>query len=168
MTMPKYGWFPAMGTDVNEIVVMAQQHFQNEIDEIFTPDPVAYSRNITFAVVNQFYNPNAELLTVARSQEGRLLAYTWAKSFDHAPWSDDNMIVVRMAHLALDLSARQRVTLIKDMLQLWESFAQLNKNPIICSTTMRREQDAFLKLHKQAGYDIRGSYAYKRIQLSTT
>jgi hypothetical protein len=164
MTMPKYAWFPAMGTDVNDVVKMAQQHFQNEIDEIFNPDPVAYGRNITFAVVNQFYSPQSELLSLARDQNGKLLAYTWAKAFDHAPWSDDNMIVVRMAHLALDLSTRQRITLIKDMLQLWENFAQLNKNPIICSTTMRREQDAFLKLHRQAGYDIRGSYAYKRMK----
>jgi len=165
--MTNYAWFPAAGTDVNDIVKMAQDHFQKEIDTVFTPDPIAYGRNITYAVVNQYYNPYSELLSVARNQEGQLLAYTWAKAFDRAPWSDDNMIVIRMAHVSLDLSTRQRITLLKDMLQIWENFAQLSKNPIICSTTMRKEQDAFLKLHERAGYDIRGSYAYKRINLES-
>jgi len=165
--MTNYAWFPATGTDVNDIVKMAQDHFQKEIDTVFTPDPTAYARHITFAVVTQFYNPTSELLSVARNQEGQLLAYTWAKAFDRAPWSDDNMVVIRMAHVSLDLSTRMRITLLKDMLQIWENFAQYSKNPIICSTTMRREQDAFLKLHERAGYDIRGSYAYKRINLES-
>jgi hypothetical protein len=164
-TAMNFTWTPATGNDVADIVAMAQQHFQTEIDTIFNPDPVAYSRNITFAVINQFYLPGTDLLSVCRDENNRLLAYTWAKSNDRAPWSDDPMVVVRMAHVALDLSSKTRLRLILDMLELWENFAQFSKMPIICSTTMRREQDAFLKLHARVGYDIRGSYAYKRITL---
>jgi hypothetical protein len=158
-----FNWTPATGNDVGDIVAMAEQHFQTEIDNIFNPDPVAYSRNITFAVVNQFYLPMTELLSVCRDDTGRLIAYTWAKSNDRAPWSDDAMVVIRMAHVALDLSSKTRVRLITDMMQLWEQFAIFANMPIICSTTMRRDQDAFLKLHARNGYDVRGSYAYKRL-----
>jgi len=161
--MIEYSWRNATGNDVQDIVRMAESHFQTEIDTIFTPDPVAYSRNITLAVVNQFYLPTTELLSVARSTEGRLLAYTWARNNERAAWSDDNMIVIRMAHVSLDLSARDRIRLITDMLTLWENFARFSNTSIICSTTMRRDQDAFLKLHARNGYDIRGSYAYKRL-----
>jgi len=73
------------------------------------------------------------------------------------------MVVVRMAHLDLDLSSRNRVLLLKDMMQLWEGFALLSESPVICSTTMRNDQTAFLKLHSKNGYDVRGSYAYKRL-----
>ena len=73
------------------------------------------------------------------------------------------MVCIRMAHVALDLSAKTRVRLITDMMELWERFAQFANMPIICSTTMRRDQDAFLKLHSRNGYDVRGSYAYKRL-----
>lgn len=156
-------WQPATGNDVKDIVTMAEQHFQQEIDLIFTPDPVAYSRNITLAVVNQFYLPTTELLSVARDDAGRLLAYTWAKNHERAAWSDDLMIVVRMAHVALDLSVRDRIKLIDDMMTLWERFAQYSGTAIICSTTMRRDQSAFLKMHLRQGYDVRGSYAYKRL-----
>lgn len=166
MTKPTYGWRAATGNDVTPIVKMAETHFQSEIDTVFTPDPVAYSRNITMAVVRQFYIPQSELLSVAVDEQNNLLAYTWAVPNECAPWSDDRMVVVRMAHLRLDLSARQRVTLIKDMFQIWENFARFTNTPIICSTTMRHDQDAFLKLHRQNGFDVRGSYAYRR--LSTT
>jgi hypothetical protein len=158
-----HNWRPATGNDVSNIVKMAEDHFQQEIDLIFTPDPVAYSRNITLAVVNQFYLPTTELLSVALSDSGQLLAYTWARANERAAWSDDRMVVIRMAHVALDLSARTRIELITDMMQLWENFARYSQTPIICSTTMRNDQNTFLKLHKRQGYDVRGSYAYKRL-----
>lgn len=161
--MNSYTWRPAAGEDIGKIVAMAQSHFQTEIDSIFKPEPYAYSRNITFAVVNQFYNPNGELLSVAVDSNNELIAYTWAKSGERAPWSDDEMMSVKMAHVSLDLTARLRIRLIQDMMSLWEEFAERSKVKIIVSTTMRREQDAFLKLHVKAGYDVRGSYAYKRV-----
>lgn len=158
-----YTWRPATGLDVSQIVQMAVDHYQTEIDTIFKPDPVAYSRNITFAVVNQFYCPTTELLSVATDSTNNIVAYTWAKTGERSPWSDDEMVIVKMAHLSLNLSPRERVVLVKDMLRLWEAFATLANVSIICSTTMRRDQSTFLKLHERHGYDVRGSYAYKKI-----
>ena len=160
-----YSWRPCTGLDVPKVVNMAETHFQTEIDTIFTPDPIAYSRNLTHAVVNQFYLPTTELVSIATDDSDNLLAYTWASSNEKAPWSDDCMVVVRMAHLDLKLSNRMRVGLVIDMIKLWEGFAKLAKVPVICSTTMRKDQASFLKLHERFGYDVRGSYAYKRINL---
>jgi hypothetical protein len=159
----KYAWRPATGLDVPQIVKMAQDHFETEIDTIFTPDTVAYSRNITLAIVNQFYGPTTELVSVATDQDNNIVAYTWAKTGERSPWSDDEMVIVKMAHISLHLSARERVELVKDMLALWSSFATLARVSIICSTTMRKDQTAFLKLHERNGYDVRGSYAYKKL-----
>lgn len=142
---------------------MAETHFQNEIDTIFTPDPIAYSRNLTHAVVNQFYLPTTELVSICTDDSDNLLAYTWVSSNEKAPWSDDTMVVVRMAHVDLKLSNRIRVGLVIDMIQLWENFAKLANVPVICSTTMRKDQSSFLKLHERFGYDVRGSYAYKKL-----
>jgi len=63
--MIKYSWRPAGSEDITKIVAMAEQHFQTEIDTIFKPEPIVYSRHITFAVVNHYYNLRAELLSVA-------------------------------------------------------------------------------------------------------
>ena len=158
-------WRAASGSDVTSIVSMAEKHFQTEIDTIFTPDPVAYSRNITFAIVNQFYSPKTELVSVAEDENNNLIAYTWARTGERAPWSDDEMVFIKMAHLSLSLSTRDRVKLITDMLRIWENFARFAGVPIICSTTMRKNQTGYLKIHSNNGYDVRGSYAYKHITL---
>jgi hypothetical protein len=158
-----YTWTFAQLLDVDDIVSMAEQHFQTEIDLIFKPEPLIYARNLAYAVLNQTYYPSSELLTVARDDNNKLLAYNWAKSGDKAFWSDDLMVNVRMVHLDLTLSTRTRIALIKDMMTQWEELAKFSKNPIICSTTMRHNQDAFLRLHERAGYSVRGSYAYKKM-----
>ena len=163
-----YTWRPATGLDVAPIVQMAIDHFQTEIDLIFKPEPVAYARNLTLAIVTQFYSPVSELVSVAVDSCDNIVAYTWAKAGERAAWSDDAMVVIKMAHLDLTLSNRDRIVLIKDMMRLWEGFAVLSMTPIICSTTMRRDQTVFLKLHERMGYDVLGSYAYKKVSTVQT
>jgi hypothetical protein len=167
-TAMNYTWAFAALTDVDAIVKMAEQHFQIEIDQIFKPDPPAYARNLAYSVLNQTYYPTSELLTVAKNDAGELIAYNWAKSGDRAFWSDDCMVNVRMVHVDLALSPRLRIKLIKDMMLHWEQLAIASKNPIVCSTTMRHDQDGFLKLHIKAGYSVRGSYAYKKVSALQT
>jgi hypothetical protein len=163
-----YTWRPATGIDVAAIVEMAINHFQTEIDLIFKPEPIAYARNLTLAIVNQFYSPSSELVSIAVDNTNKIVAYTWAKAGERSPWSDDNMVVVKMAHLNLTLPSRDRIILVKDMMRLWEAFALMSATPIVCSTTMRKDQSAFLKLHERMGYDVRGSYAYKRLSTEQT
>ena len=116
------------------------------------------------ATVRQFYNPGTELLRVCRENStGQLLAYTWAIRGDRAPWSDDEMVSVRMAHVDLRLPVRQRLRLVTGMIVLWETWAQECSVPVVCSTTMRRDTGGFLEIHRKLGYDVRGSYAYKRL-----
>ena len=156
-------WRPADGRDVAAIVAMAVSGFQCEIDAIFTPDPVAYSRNVTLAIIRQFYGPSSELFSVAIDDEDRVIAYTWAGRNERAPWSDNEMVVVRMAHVDLSLPSRVRIRLVNDMIDLWEQWALLCQVPIVCSSTVRSDQGAFLRLHEKRGYDVRGSYCYKRL-----
>ena len=162
-----YTWRPAHGGDVPDIVKMAEQHFEGEIDDFFTPDPVAYSRNVTLAIVNQFYLPTTEMLAVCRNNvDNKLLAYVWAKNHERSPWSDDDMVVIRMAHLDLNLPMKTRYTLVRDMIRMWEKFAYDAGTPVVCSTTMRLDRSGFLRLHERMGYSVRGSYAYKRLNLT--
>jgi len=147
-------------------VDMAVKHFETEIDHVFTPDPIAYARNLTLATVQQFYNPGVELLKVAKEQEtGRLLAYTWACRGEKTAWSDQEMVFAKMAHVDLRLPVRQRLRLVTGMILEWETWARSCGVGIVCSTTMRRDQQGFLDLHRRLGYDVRGSYCYKRLDV---
>jgi hypothetical protein len=75
------------------------------------------------------------------------------------------MIVAKMAHVDLQLPVRQRLRLVTGMVLEWENWARQCSVPIVCSTTMRRDQSGFLELHRKLGYDVRGSFAYKRLEM---
>lgn len=159
----KYAWRPATLSDVDAIIALTAANFSNEVDGIFQIDPWAGARNLSQAIVNQYYQPMTELISVAVDNLDRIGAWTWAQNNHTVPWSDQRMVMVRMAHLELALQPRDRVRLVNDMIALWEGFAQFTGTPIVCSTTMRRDQSGFLRIHQRAGYDVRGSYAYKKL-----
>jgi hypothetical protein len=100
---------------------------------------------------------------VAHTADNIIIAWTWVKRGIRAAWSDEEMACINMVHIDLTLPPRLKIKLIKDMIELWEAWAKLANIPIISSTTMRDSQTAYLKLHAQAGYTIRGSNAYKRL-----
>jgi len=160
----KYTWLPAGGEDIVPIVAIAETHFQTEIDDIFTPDPIAYSRNVATAVVNQFYTPGSELLSVAKSHDtNTILAYLWTIRNQRAPWSDEEMSMTRMIHVDMHQSQRVRVRLVQDMIGIQEAWCRAYGIGNVCSTTMRHEQAGFVELHRRAGYSVRGSYCYRRL-----
>lgn len=165
--MTKWTWAPAVGTDVPQIKDIAESWFQREIEGIWVPDPIAYMRNITQAVVNQYYSPGSELILVAKIDES-IVGYLWVRRNQKSPWSDEEQAVVQMVHVDLALSARDRVQLIREMISAWETWCENFGIGIVCSTTMRGDQTAFLRLHERCGYVIRGSYAYKRLNTTPT
>jgi hypothetical protein len=158
----RWRWRQPTGADTQDIVDLALVCFGGETQGFFNNDPVEYGRNVMLATVNQFYNPITELLSVAYDGD-MLMAYTWVIRGQYAPWSREEMATVRMAHVRLDLSQRERITLLAQMLQMWEVWSRAAKINIIFSSTIRESQDPFLRLHEKAGYAVRGSCAYKRL-----
>jgi hypothetical protein len=152
---------PADSQDIMNLNLMVQY----EVDTIFNFNPNVLSHYIVTALVNQFYTGKSDLVITARDENNRLLAYTWVKTGEYSMWSSEEVASVRMAHVDPNLSVRQRILLLNEMIELWERFAQLHNIPIIHSNTLRQEQSVFLKLHSRAGYEIRGSVAYKRVNL---
>jgi hypothetical protein len=67
-------------------------------------------------------------------------------------------------HVRMDLPARERVRMVMDMMDIWELWAQSIGVAIVCSTTMRGDQEGFVRLHQRRGYLCRGSICYRRLQ----
>lgn len=157
-----------MGTDVADLVSLTQEQFEREADTIFRTDPVIYAHNLTRAIVDQFYNPSTAMLWVARDQQARVLGYVWCERGQRAVWSSDEMVAVKIVHVDLTLPVRCRLRLCDEMITLWENWAASIGVPIVCSTTMRSDQEGFLRLHERRGYQRRGSICYKRLDATTT
>ena len=165
-TADTWRWRPAAGTDVEAITDLSLVHFRAETEGIFENSPVEGSRRITIAIVNQFYNPRKELVSVAESTVHKgIVAYTWAQREHRVPWSAEELISIQMAHVDMNMTTRERVFLCAQMMRMWEVWAEACEVKIIQSNSMRKDQTAFLNLHRSAGYTVRGSVAYKRLNL---
>ena len=156
-------WYRATLGDVPDIVALSQQYFEAEVDDVFHTDATVLEQNLAQAVLQQHYNPWSNCVLLARNAQHQVQAYTWITRGERAVWSAEEMITVRMAHVRMDASTRQRVQLVEQMIGFWEVWAQECSVPVICSTTMRHDQSGFLRLHERHGYSVRGSIAYKRI-----
>ena len=161
-------WRPATGPDTPAIEALAHEYFDREPQPVYKWDSLEFSRNVLLSTVNQFYNPRRELISVAAHVDtGEILAYTWAMRDQRAPWSLEEMIAVRMAHVNLDLPVRARVHLVAQMLRMWETWADACAVNIICSSTIRQDASVFMRLHERAGYYCLGSVAYLRRSQAT-
>ena len=156
-----YTWKPATLDCVHDIVNLSYTNHKDELNELFTVNPIIYERLIAHAVIDQYYTPNKELLVTAYDEQ--LLGYTWAKYSTTNAWSANPMLITQMAQVDLTLPVKQRLRLLNDIFDIWEAYAITNNIEVICSNSIVANQSAFLELHRRRGYVVKGSYAYKKI-----
>lgn len=158
-----YHWRPAQAEDINRIVDISYNNHKDELNELFTVDPVLYAKYITHAVIDQMYEPKTTLLSVAVDSSNYILGYTWAHVGNRNYWSTDPLLICDMAQVDLNLPTRLRIKLIKDIFYLWDEYAKLVNVKLICSNSILDNQRAFLELHRRHGFTVKGSYAYKKL-----
>jgi hypothetical protein len=166
--MSGWTWNRAAGTDVTDIMDLTREHFRCETSDIWVIDEQHFACSITLDIVKQFFNPGSAFVAVARDTHTKVLVgYVWAERGIKTVWSTEEMIAIKIVHVDMALSARQRVRMVKEMISIWELWAESIGVPIVCSSTMRGDQTGFLRLHQAAGYDCRGSICYRRLQIQS-
>ena len=156
-------WRWADVRDINAIVALAQQQFQGEIDTILTPDPALFAYNVDKAITQQRHTLDQTQLLVCY-QDDTLIAYSWIARGTYTDYSRDEIAEARFLHMDLKLSTRKRIELVQETLDHWRRWCCSINIPVLVSTSIRRDQTAFLRLHERMGFDIRGSIAYLRIK----
>ena len=157
-------WHHAQLIDIPDIVNMAESMYQGEIDDIFQPNPKMLMRNIGHGILKQNFNSLDEQLIVAREKgTNRLLAWAWLARGGFVPYATEEIAEAKFAHMALDLPVRKRLVLLAQIIQQWVFWCQICHIPVLLSTTIREDQKGFMRLHSEAGFKIRGSYAYLKV-----
>lgn len=172
--MEKWSWDRAAGTDVKDIMDLTREYFRSEAQGVWQIDEQWFGRSLTVDIVNQFFNPGSALVAVARDNRGLdrdvpgILGYVWAERGVKTVWSSEEMMAIKIVHLDLSLSPRDRIQMIQEMMDIWELWGRSYQIPVVCSSTMRGDQSAFLRLHQRRGYDCRGSICYRRLSDDVT
>jgi hypothetical protein len=157
-------WRPAGQADLQELVDFVIEAIEVDATAISEIDSLELSRNISHAIVNQMFNPKTEMVSVAViTATNRIIAFNWATRGVRPVWSGEEMITPRMLNVDQSLSSRTRVALCVQAMRVWERWAHLCDIKIINSNSMRYDWQPLIRLHKQMGYDVRGSEAFKRL-----
>jgi len=155
-------WRLADHSDLNGIMAIARLNFQREIQDIFTPDEAYYRYQIALAITTQQHHMGLGQILVAKLED-RIIAYTWISLAAPPPYSQDSVAEARMLHIDLSESQRTRLMITVQTLTNWETWALACSIPVIVSASIRRDHHAFMRIHQDMGYDVRGTIAYKRL-----
>lgn len=160
-------------SDVEDIVAMAKDHFEMEVDGILKTDPKVMRKSVTMVATYQLFDRHREFLAVCRGEElliegnhipGDLLAYCWFDRGGYTTYSTDEISNAKFHHVDLRLSPRVRVRLINEMIDQHILWANNCGVPVICSTSIRDEHDGFMRIHKKRGFLVNGSYAWMKTE----
>ena len=149
--------------DVEDIVAMAKDHFEGEVDQVLKTDTQVMRKNVTLTATYQLFDKNREFLAVCRDED-KLLGYCWFDRGGYTTYSNDEISNAKFHHVDMTLSPRVRVRLINQMIDQHILWANSCAIPVICSTSIRAENDGFMRIHKKRGFMVNGSYAWLKTQ----
>jgi hypothetical protein len=157
-------WASAAGSDIQDIVDLVTRTAGKETKGITELNPVEGSRNLMHAIVNQMYAPKAEMISVCRLKETKeLVAFNWCGRDVRQVWSTEEMVVPKHLSIENRISARCRIALCVQAMTQWERWAQITELKLINSSSMRVDWQTFMHIHRELGYQVRGSMAFKRL-----
>lgn len=154
--------------DVDDIVALADGQYGHETDDILTRSTAVFRKHTTIATTVQLFDKSKEFIAVCRSvddpdyPDGKLLGFCWFDRGGYTTYSVDEISNSKFHFVDKTLPVRLRVELINEMIDqhiLWASNCGV---PVICSTSIRMEHSAFVKIHERRGFTVHGSYAWMK------
>jgi len=150
--------------DIDDVMALAEHYWSTEKLTVITKDREFFRQCITVATTNQLFDRNKEFIAVCRNEQGQLLGYCWYDRGGYTTYSKQEISNAKFHHVDLLLSARQRIKVLDEMLDQHILWAQHCGVPIICSTSIRKENSVFMRLHERRGFEVNGSYAWIRTE----
>ena len=160
--------------DVEEMVELSDSVYGHEADGILKRDRGVFRHRLTVACTEQLFNKGREFIAVCRNDPDcyeeigasmmPLLGFCWFDRGGYATYSNDEISNAKFHHVRLDLSPRKRVLIINEMIDQHILWAHTWGIPVVCSTSIRTDNEAFMKIHRKRGFTVNGSYAWIRTE----
>jgi hypothetical protein len=167
--------------DVDAIVELADANFGWEVEEVMNRSRDVFRHRVTVAATEQIFNKHREFLAVCkelgepvwehvgefvnvRTGTDRLLGFCWFDRGGYTTYSNEEISNAKFHSVDMSLPAKQRVRLVHEMIDQHVLWAYSCGIPIICSTSIRKDHDAFMRIHERRGFSVHGSYAWIRTE----
>jgi hypothetical protein len=151
--------------DIDDIVALADDQYGPETEGILAKSPATLRRHATVTATVQLFDKSKEFLAVCRGGDSeQLLGFCWFDRGGYTTYSVEEISNSKFHFVDKNLPLRLRFTLINEMIDqhiLWAGNCGI---PVICSTSIRMEHSAFVRIHSKRGFTVNGSYAWMRTE----
>jgi hypothetical protein len=149
--------------DMDDIIMIGEQYWSVEGLSVLKKDREYFRQCLTVSCTNQLFDKNREFIAIERDGD-RIRGYCWFDRGGYTTYSKEEISNAKFHHVDLLLPVRQRVRLLNEMLDQHILWANKCGVPIICSTSIRKENDGFMRIHAKRGFEVTGSYAWGRTE----
>ena len=149
--------------DIEDIMELTARNYGEEAEIFAKKDHDVFRHIITVTLTNQLFDRTKEFVSTCRDN-GKLLGYCWFDRGGYTTYSRDEISNAKYHHVDLDLSPRLRVRLINEMIDQHLLWAGRCGIPVVCSSSIRADYQAFMKIHQKRGFTVMGSYAWIRTE----
>lgn len=159
--------------DVEDIVELSDKVYGSEVEGILTRDRNVFRHRLTVATTEQLFNKGREFIAVCRhsdpladpnGRDPKLLGFCWFDRGGYTTYSNEEISNAKFHHVDLSLPVRTRIRLVNEMIDQHILWAHTWGVPVVCSTSIRADNDGFMKIHKKRGFTVNGSYAWIRTE----
>lgn len=155
-------WTPSTLQNVPDLVHLEYEHFWPDLGHLFVDNfYAAHNTYLSTIITNRDLDPRSAII-FNNYHNNKLLAYTVAV-IEQVSWTTEPVVCVKIALCNQSLPNRIKIGLVEECIELWHRYAYAYNIPVIISSTLRKKQSAFLKLHLRYGFELRGSFAFKRL-----
>ena len=144
--------------DVDRIINTFEEFYGSE-SGVLTYDENFLRKNLTVAATVQYFDQSKEF--IAYLEDGnKILGVCWFDRGGYAAYSTKEISNSKFHHIDLDLPTRQRIRILNAMIDQHLLWADNWGIPVVCSTSIRKDYQGFMRVHERRGFTVNGSYAW--------
>ena len=156
-------WQPAQLDNIDAMIRLTSEHYLAELSGVLTINLNKLAERLAHSIVNQNFRPESETLQCCWIDDG-LAAWTWLSRGRSTDYIDEEVAEAHMVHIDLNLTPRTRIKIVNHTLDHWISWCRILGIPVLASTTVRQDSQAFMALHARRGFLVRGSHAFFNVK----
>ena len=144
--------------DVERLITKFEGFYGSETG-VLGYDEAFLRKNLTVAATVQLFDKSKEF--IAYLEDGnKILGVCWFDRGGYATYSTKEISNSKFHHIDLDLPVRQRIRILNAMIDQHLLWANNWGIPVVCSTSIRKDHQGFMRVHEKRGFTVNGSYAW--------
>jgi hypothetical protein len=144
--------------DVDRLINKFRDQYGSEAG-VLTFDENFIRKNLTVASTIQLFDKSKEFIAYAENN-GKILGVCWFDRGGYSTYSTKEISNSKFHHIDLTLPVRQRIKILNDMIDQHLLWADNWGIPVVCSSSIRKDHQAFMRIHEKRGFTVCGSFAW--------